>query len=182
MLGTALSLVLIALLGVLAVDATHITGLSEEGRSLLQLSGRSLSLQGLRLAGLVIGALGVLDDVTISQASTVMALRRVNPDLEFRRLFGEALSVGRDHLGATVNTLVLAYAGASLTSLLAFSDQGVGFGTAVNYESVAAQVVAMLVGSIGLIAAVPIITALAAALAIRLPVQAVPATTHGHAH
>lgn len=77
---------------------------------------------------------------------------------------------------------MLAYAGASLTSLLAFSDQGVGFGTAVNYEIVAAQVVAMLVGSIGLIAAVPITTALAAALAVRLPVQAVPATTHGHAH
>jgi len=182
MLGTSLSLVLIALLGVLAVDAAQITGLSEEGRSLLQLSGRPLSLQGLLLAGLVIGALGVLDDVTISQASTVLALRRVNPSLPFRRLFGEALAVGRDHLGATVNTLVLAYAGASLTSLLAFSDQGVGFGTAVNYEVVASQVVAMLVGSIGLIAAVPITTALAAALAVRLPADAVPADPHGHVH
>ena len=182
MLGTALSLVLIALLGVLAVDAAQITGLSEEGRSLLQLGGPPLSLQGLLLAGLVIGALGVLDDVTISQASTVMALRRVNPGLEFRRLFNEALSVGRDHLGATVNTLVLAYAGASLTSLLAFSDQGVGFGTAVNYEVVASQVVAMLVGSIGLIAAVPITTALAAALAVRLPAETVPDAPHAHAH
>lgn len=182
MLGTAVSLTVIALLGVLAVDAAHITGLSEEGRSLLQLGGPPLSLQGLLLAGLVIGALGVLDDVTISQASTVIALRRVNTGLGFRRLFSEALSVGRDHLGATVNTLVLAYAGASLTSLLAFSDQGVGFGTAVNYEVVASQVVAMLVGSIGLIAAVPITTALAAALAMRLPAHAVEAESTGHTH
>lgn len=184
MLGTAISLLLIALLGMIAVDAAHITGLSEEGRSLLQLGGPALSLQGLLLAGLVIGALGVLDDVTISQASTVMALRRVNPTLDFRRLFGEALSVGRDHLGATVNTLVLAYAGASLTSLLAFSDQRVAFGTAVNYEIVASQVVAMLVGSIGLIAAVPITTALAAALAVRLPPEAVAqgGDAHPHAH
>jgi len=182
MLGTAISLLLIALLGTIAVDAAQITGLSEEGRSLLQLGGPALSLQGLLLAGLVIGALGVLDDVTVSQASTVLALRRVNPSLDFRRLFSEALSVGRDHLGATVNTLVLAYAGASLTSLLAFSDQRVAFGTAVNYEIVASQVVAMLVGSIGLIAAVPITTALAAALAVRVPPDAAAREHAAHVH
>ena len=182
LLASAGSLALIALLGTAAVEAAHITGLSEETTLLLEArSGQSLNLQGLVLAGLVIGALGVLDDVTISQASTVLALRRVDEGLGFRRLFGEAISVGRDHLGATVNTLVLAYAGAALPALLIFSFQGVGPGTAVGFESVATEVVAMLAGSIGLIAAVPLTTALAAALAVRLPASAVP-DVDGHAH
>jgi len=184
LLGTALSLVLIALLGTLAVDAAQITGLSEETALLLNGSGGTVvSLQGLVLAGLVIAALGVLDDVTISQASTVLALRRVNPELSARRLFDEALSVGRDHLGATVNTLVLAYAGAALPVLLIFSYQGVSFGGAVNFETVAAEIVATLVGSIGLIAAMPLTTGLAAVLAVRLPPAALPEDeAHGHAH
>lgn len=184
LLGTTLALVLIAVLGTVAVDAAQITGLSEETALLLSGSGgRAVSLQGLVLAGLVIGALGVLDDVTISQASTVLALRRVNPELSTRRLYDEALAVGRDHLGATVNTLVLAYAGAALPVLLIFSYQGVGFAGAVNFESVAAEVVATLVGSIGLIAAVPLTTALAATLAVRLPAEALPADAgHAHAH
>lgn len=176
LLGTALSLLLIAVLGSVAVEAAHITGLAEETTLLAEArGGRELSLRGLVLAGLVIGALGVLDDVTISQASTVLALRRVDERLGFRRLFAEALSVGRDHLGATVNTLVLAYAGAALPALLIFSLDGVGFGTAVGFETVATEVVAMLAGSIGLIAAVPLTTALAAALAVRLPAGALPA-------
>ncbi|MDP9384969.1 MAG: YibE/F family protein, partial [Actinomycetota bacterium] len=184
LLGTALALILIAVLGTVAVDAAQITGLSEETSLLLSASsGRAVSLQGLVLAGLVIGALGVLDDITVSQASTVLALRRVNPELGARRLYDEALGVGRDHLGATVNTLVLAYAGAALPVLLIFSYQGVGFDGAVNFESVAAEVVATLVGSIGLIAAVPLTTALAATLAVRLPAAALPAGDgHGHAH
>lgn len=85
----------------------------------LQIGDADVSVQGLVLAGMVIGALGVLDDVTISQASTVIALRRANPALRFSRLFTRALEVGRDHVAATVNTLVLAYAGAALPILLA---------------------------------------------------------------
>ncbi len=131
---------------------------------------------------MVIGALGVLDDVTVSQASTVLALRRANPALGFARLFGEALAVGRDHLGATVNTLVLAYAGAALPVLLIFNSSHTPFADAVNREPVAEQIVAMLVGSIGLIAAVPLTTAIAALLASRMPVALVPEEHHGHSH
>ena len=126
-----------------------------------------MSLQGLLLAGMVIGALGVLDDVTISQASTVLALRRANPALRFRGLFGLALEVGRDHVSATVNTLVLAYVGAALPILLLFSAADLGVGDATNLEVVAKEIVATLVGSIGLISAVPVTTALAALLAVR---------------
>ena len=105
---------LTALLAVLFTNLTHLTGLSSEEAIFLQIGAANVSLQGLLLAGMVIGALGVLDDVTISQASTVMALHRANPGLAFRRLSGVALDVGRDHVSATVNTLVLAYVGASL--------------------------------------------------------------------
>jgi uncharacterized membrane protein len=181
MLGAAMTLALIVLLALLAVDAARITGLSSEEATLIEARTDSgLSIQGLVLAGVVIGALGVLDDVTISQASTVLALRRTNPALRARTLFSEAMSVGRDHLGATVNTLVLAYAGASLPVLLVFYGQGTAFGDAITREAVAEEIVATLVGSIGLVAAVPLTTLLAALLATRVPAAALPAAEHVH--
>jgi uncharacterized membrane protein len=165
-LGTAASLMLTALLALVFTEAAHLTGFSSEEATFLQVSGADLSLEGLLLAGMVIGALGVLDDVTVSQASTVIALRGAAPELRFRELFRRALRVGRDHVSATVNTLVLAYVGASLPVLLIFSSADIGLGEALNLEVVAKEVVATLVGSIGLIAAVPVTTALAALLAL----------------
>jgi uncharacterized membrane protein len=123
----------------------------------------------------------VLDDVTISQASTVLALRRANPGLALRRLFGLAMDVGRDHVSATVNTLVLAYVGAALPILLLFSAADLGVGDALNLEVVAKEIVATLVGSIGLIAAVPITTGLAALLALSVePERLVAEAAHAH--
>jgi uncharacterized membrane protein len=148
----------------------------------LQTDVTGLSIKGLLIAGMVIGALGVLDDLTVSQSSTVMALFRVNPAQSFAKLFSEALSVGRDHIAATVNTLVLAYAGAALPILLVFSVGQVGFGNAINSEAVATEVVAMLVGSIGLIAAVPITTALAALAARRMAPADLAEAHAAHAH
>ena len=165
LLGSAASLIVTALLALLFTNLTHLTGLGSEEAIFLQIGNAEVSLQGLLLAGMVIGALGVLDDVTISQASTVLALRRANPELRFRQLFTLALSVGRDHVSATVNTLVLAYVGAALPILLLFSAADLGLSEAANLEVVAKEIVATLVGSIGLIAAVPITTSLAALLA-----------------
>jgi uncharacterized membrane protein len=182
MLGTAVALGLTACLALLAVRRTEISGFSSDQSELLLAGTSGLSLQGLVVAGIVIGALGVLDDVTVSQASTVLALRRANAALGFRGLFGEAIAVGRDHLGATVNTLVLAYAGAALPVLLIFNTQATPFGEAINREPVAQQIVAGLVGSIGLIAAVPLTTAIAALLASRMPAAAVPDEPHAHVH
>lgn len=181
MLGTATALALTTVLALVAVRATNITGFSSEQATLLFAGAGGVSLQGLVIAGMVIGALGVLDDVTVSQASTVLALRRANATLGFRGLFGDALAVGRDHLGATINTLVLAYAGAALPVLLVFNTNNTPFADAVNREPVAEQIVAMLVGSIGLIAAVPLTTAVAALLASRMPATALP-EEHHHAH
>jgi uncharacterized membrane protein len=179
-LGTAASLLLTLGLANLFVDLAHLTGFGSEEAIFLRSIQADVSVQGLLLAGMLIGALGVLDDVTVSQASTVLALRRANPALGFAELFRSALRVGHDHIAATVNTLVLAYAGASLPVLLIFSISGTSFSDAVNSEAVAAEIVAMLVGSIGLIAAVPITTALAALLAPHAYKEAVHA--HGQAH
>jgi uncharacterized membrane protein len=182
MLGTAVSLVLTVLLAVLFAELTHLTGLASEESFILQAGGAGLSLEGLLLAGIVIGALGVLDDVTVSQSSTVLALRRANPALGFRALSGLAMRVGRDHVSATVNTLVLAYVGASLPVLLVFSSGELPFFEAVNLELIAKEIVATLVGSIGLIAAVPITTALAALLAVREPPERLAGAEPAHAH
>jgi len=180
-LGTTSSLVLTLVLAETFIELAHLTGFSSEEAVYLRASTGELSIEGLMLAGMVIGALGVLDDLTVTQASTVLALRRANPTQRFRELFGGALSVGHDHIAATVNTLFLAYAGASLPILLVFNVGGTSFGDAVNGEAVAEQIVAMLVGSIGLIAAVPVTRALAALLASRLSEREL-ARSHAHAH
>jgi uncharacterized membrane protein len=180
-LGTTCALLLTAGLASVFTGLAHLSGISSEGTAFLGATGIVPSLEGLLLAGMVIAALGVLDDLTVSQASTVMALRRANPALGFSALVRGALSVGHDHIAATVNTLVLAYAGASLPVLLIFGIGNTPFADAVNSEAVAEQVVGMLVGSVGLIAAVPITTVLAAALALRLPERALR-ETHAHAH
>lgn len=183
MLGTALALVLTIALAVVFTELTHLTGFSSEEATLLSASVTGISLEGLLLAGMVIAALGVLDDVTVSQASTVMALRAANPAQSFGELYRSALQVGRDHVSATVNTLVLAYVGASLPILLVFSSGEVGFLDAVSGELVAKEVVAMLVGSTGIVAAVPITTALAALLSAALPTPALArAAGTGHSH
>ncbi|MDQ3728701.1 MAG: YibE/F family protein [Actinomycetota bacterium] len=181
MLGTTVSLAVVALLALLFVDLTHLTGLAGDESALIQLGDTDISFRGLLLAGMVIGALGVLDDVTVSQASTVLALRSANPALRFAELYRRAIDVGRDHVSATVNTLVLAYIGTSLPVLLIFGSGGIGAVDAANVELVAQEIVATLVGSIGLIAAVPVTTALAAAMATRIAPEDLPADV-GHAH
>lgn len=164
-LGTAASLGITVALAVIFTHFARLTGFSDEASTYLSATDSALSIQGLLLAGIVIAALGVLDDVTVSQASTVLALRHANPLLGYRELFIRALAVGRDHITATVNTLVLAYVGASLPTLLVFAVVDVSAIEAINGENVASQIVGTLVGSIGLMAAMPITTALAALLA-----------------
>jgi uncharacterized membrane protein len=176
-LGTSVALVLTLLLAQTFSNLAHLSGISSDEAVFLRATAGDISLQGLLLAGMIVAALGVLDDLTVSQASTVLALQRANPAQGFGQLFRGAVSVGHDHVAATVNTLVLAYVGASLPVLLIFSFGGTAFTDAINTEAVAEQVVATLVGSIGLIAAVPVTTAVAALLATRVRISA-----DGHAH
>jgi len=163
--GTALALGLTAALAAAFVGVAALTGLASEDALNASFAVGGLSLRGLLLAGIILGGLGVLDDVTVSQASLVFELRRADPAAGFGELVRGALSVGRDHVAATVNTLFLAYVGASLPLLVLFVTSGDAFGTVATAEAVAVEVVRTLCGSVGLIAAVPLTTVLAAALA-----------------
>jgi uncharacterized membrane protein len=181
-LGTAAALLLTLGLADLFTHLAHLSGLTSDEAVYLQAT-TTVSIRGLLLAGMVIGALGVLGDTTVTQASTVIVLRRANPAFGFSSLVMHATSVGRDHIAATINTLVLAYTGAALPILIIFSVGGTSFGTAVNGEAIAEPIVATLVGSIGLIAAVPVTTALAALLALHMPERRLQAEhVHLHAH
>jgi uncharacterized membrane protein len=132
---------------------------------------------------MLVGALGVIADTAVTQASAVTALRRTNPALGARRLYREAFTVGRDHLSATIHTLVLAYTGAALPLLLVMRQARLPLGDALNAQTIAEPIVATLVGCIALIAAVPLTTSLAATLVARVPADALPADHgHGHAH
>jgi len=165
--GTALSLTLTALLAVFFVNFTKLSGLGSEDAAFLSiLPDVKINLQGLLLGGIIIGALGVLDDVTISQASYVFELQETNPNLSSADLYRKGLRIGQDHIASVVNTLVLAYVGASLPLLLLFTiSSGNSFGDIVNREMMADEIVRTLVGSIGLIMAVPITTFLSVLMA-----------------
>jgi uncharacterized membrane protein len=164
-IGTALALALTVALTAGFVAATALTGLASDEAQNASFQVGGLSLRGLLLAAIIIGGLGVLDDVTVSQASLVFALRRADPTASFGELVRSALVVGRDHIAATVNTLFLAYVGASLPLLVLFTTGGAAFGEVTTAEVAAVEVVRTLCGSIGLIAAVPLTTMFAAALA-----------------
>lgn len=160
--GTLVSLALTAGLAVGVAAALELSGVGAGRAGALDLTADALDLRGLLVAGIVVGALGVLDDVTMSQVSIVATLRRANPGLPPRLVYREATKAGRDHMASTVNTLILAYAGASLPLLLLFTQGGPSLGRLVASDLIAVEIVRMLVGSIGLVAAVPITTGLAA--------------------
>lgn len=160
-LGTLASLILTALLANYFVNLTRLTGFGDENALfLIQQSEVTINMQGLVLGGMLIGALGVLDDLVITQASVVFELYDLDPGLLVKELYSRAMRVGQDHVAATVNTLVLAYAGAALPMFLLFSISGAQIGYLLNLEYVAEEVVRTMVGSLGLIAAVPLTTIL----------------------
>ena len=160
--GTLASLALIGALAVVFVGATHLTGMGSEEASFLQAASARVNLEGLLLGGIIIGSLGVLDDVTVTQASAVWELHLANPAAGPATLYRSALRIGRDHVASTVNTLVLAYAGASLPLLILLVEANRQVSDVLTGEVVAAEIVRTLVGSVGLVASVPITTALAA--------------------
>jgi uncharacterized membrane protein len=166
-LSMIIVLLLTGTLAVLFIELTRLSGHgSEDALFLAQMSGVSINLRGLLLGGLIIGALGVLDDLVTTQSSAVFELHRANPALKFWELFRTAMRIGQDHVAATVNTLVLAYAGAALPTLLLFTLGQGNYGFLLNTEMVAEEIVRTLVGSLGLVAAVPVTTVIAISLAL----------------
>lgn len=180
-LGVTLTLLLSGGLAEWAVHLVALDGRSSELAGYFAQQRVDVSLQGVVLAGMLIGALGVLADTAVTQSSAVVALRKANPRMGARALYDGAIAVGRDHLAATIHTLVLAYAGTALPLLLLLRSSSVGTVDALSSQDVAEPIAATLVGCLALIAAVPLTTALAAFLVVRTPADAL-GEHHGHAH
>ena len=176
LLGTLTALLLAAFLSWGAIELAHLTGLSEDQNNEVAAYLGNVSITGLLLAGFIIGSLGVLNDVTVTQASTVFELAALEGSSR-RAIFVGAMRVGRDHIASTVYTLVLAYAGSALPLLLLFSVANRSFGDVLTSESVAIEIARSAVGGIALALSVPLTTAIAAVLATPTTAPAAPADT-----
>lgn len=160
--GTIIALILTGIMAGIFVESAKLTGFASEEAGFLQVSKSGIvNIKGLLLAGIIIGVLGVLDDITISQSAIVFQLKKANPKLKYNELYKRAMDVGQDHISSMVNTLILVYTGAALPLLLLFIDNPHPFSEVINQEIIADEIVRTLVGSIGLIMAVPITTLIA---------------------
>lgn len=181
--GTAITLFLSAALSILMVSFVKIFGMgSEDSISLLQGPLQNINLRGLYLGGIIIGSLGVLDDITTAQSATVDEIHRANPALPVHELYNRGLSVGREHIASLVNTLALAYVGASLPVLLIFTKTDFPLWIIFNSEFLVEEIVRTLSGSAALILAVPITTYIAARVFGREAHPPAPGGGHGHSH
>jgi len=160
-LSSLIALIITIILGSIFIKISHLTGLSSEEAGMLSLSQSFLNMKGILLAGIIIGTLGVLDDITIAQTAVVEELSNTDKYPKSIDLYNHSMSIGRDHIASMVNTLILAYAGASLPLLLMFINNPHSFSEIINIEIISEEIIRTLIGSIGLILAVPITTFLA---------------------
>lgn len=179
--GTLAALGLTFVLSWVFFTLARFTGFGSSETAVLPVLSENLNLSSLLLGGAIIGALGALDDVTITQVATIAGLRDADPTMSSRRLIQSGLKIGRDHIAATVNTLLLAYAGASLPLLLLFAASEQPLSTVANSEVIAVEIMRTLCGSIGLIAAVPLTTTLAASALPPRQAEAPPAQAEAEA-
>jgi uncharacterized membrane protein len=162
LIGTLFGLMLVAVLGSLSVAVARLTGLTSEETVTLSTYDPTLDFSGLVLAGVVVAGLGVLNDVTITQASAIWQLREASPETSWRQLYTRGMAIGRDHIASTVYTLVFAYAGAALPLLILFDLYPRPWSVTLASSAMAEEVIRTLVGSIALVLAVPLTTAVGA--------------------
>ncbi len=185
LLGTLSAMVLAAALSWVTLKLTHVTGLSQEDNTNVATYVQHVSITGLLLAGFIIGSLGVLNDVTITQASAAFELAAIDEEATRREVFAAAMRVGRDHIASTVYTLVLAYAGGALPLLLMFSVAGRSMRDVLTGDAVAIEITRSAVGGICLALSVPLTTIIAVLLARPFslrPEPAAPARRRPGAH
>lgn len=161
-IGTGLTVILTAVLAKVFIESMHFSGIAiEEIQTLLYAKKGDIDLQGILVAGILMGALGVIDDVAMTQSSLVEQLMQTNPKMSYSDLVMRAMHVGRDHIGSVINTLILVYVGGSLATLLLFTEFPRPFIVLINSDIVTIPIVTALIGSIGLICAIPITTLIA---------------------
>jgi uncharacterized membrane protein len=158
LVGTLFGLCSSALLAAWAVSAMHLSGVATEDDLTVSAVASQVKLSGLLLCGIIVASLGILNDVTVTQASAVWELHELRPDAGSRRLFSGAMRIGRDHIASTVYTIAFAYAGAALPILLLIDVSQQPFSTVITREALAEEVARTLVGSIGLVLSVPLTT------------------------
>lgn len=181
--GTMIAVFLTSLFAIFSVHLTDLSGFASEASTYLNFNTNgSLDFTALLLGAMIIGVLGVLDDIAVTQAAVVTELFNSNSSLSRVEVYGKALRVGREHVGALVNTLVLAYTGASFPLLLHFYTASSGLSMSLNTELFATEIVRTIVGSIGLILAVPIVTALAVFYLKDYKPKHGHTHSHGHSH
>lgn len=161
MAAISLAILFTGLMALFFVDLVRLNGMGDENAMYILTQYNQLNIKNLLIAGIMIGSLGILDDLVVGQTSAVIEIYRANPAMRFQQRFKRAMNVGRDHIAATVNTLVLAYLGASLSLFLLFSNSNVAFSTLMNFNYLAEEIVRSLVGTVGLFTAVPITTFIA---------------------
>ncbi|MGY1696037.1 MULTISPECIES: YibE/F family protein [unclassified Geodermatophilus] len=159
LVGTLFGLALVTVLGSVSVGVARLTGLTNEETIQLATFDPTLDFSGLVIAGVVVAGLGVLNDVTITQASALWQLKEVDPAMGWRDLYRRGMAVGRDHIASTVYTIVFAYAGAALPLLLLFELYAQPAGVVLTSSALAEEVIRTLVGAIALVLAVPVTTA-----------------------
>jgi uncharacterized membrane protein len=170
--GTLVGIGLTGLIGTLAIGDALLTGIADEtGGMLSSFAGGGLDFQGLLACSVVLAGLGVLNDVTITQSSSVWELRAAAPDASRRQMFTSAMRIGRDHIASTIYTIVFAYAGAALVVLMLLYVYDRPLLDLVSNESLAEEIVRTFTSAIGLILAVPVTTAIAAVIAGPVPTE-----------
>lgn len=178
--GTMIAVLLTGIFAIIAVHITDLSGFSSDEAIYLNFNtGGGLNFTGLLLGAIIIGVLGVLDDIAVTQAAVVTELYGSNKNISRKEVYSRALRIGREHVGALVNTLVLAYTGTSLPLLLLFSTSSSDISAVINMEIFATEIVRTIVGSIGLIMTVPIVTLLAV---VYLKNYTPKHSHHGHSH
>ncbi len=182
-LGTVITIVVVSILAKIGVEVGKLSGFASDEALYLNInSGGTLDLSGILLGSIIIGALGILDDIAITQAAAVRELFHLAPNESRKEIYTKALRIGKEHVGALVNTLALAYAGASLPLLLLFSQSEISTITIMNREIFATEVIRTVAGSIGLILAVPLATLIAVVLLKKEKDDNLDKGSHGHAH
>jgi uncharacterized membrane protein len=162
--GTLAGVVITAFVGVIAVKSSRLSGITDEGGAILSSFIGDVSFQGLLTCAVIVAGLGVLNDVTITQASAVWELRGAAPDLSRRSLFTSGMRIGRDHIASTIYTIVFAYAGTALSVLLLLFLYDRPILDLLSTEDIAEEITRTLASAIGLVLAVPTTTAIAVAM------------------
>ena len=188
-IGTLGGVAVAYLIGSVFANWSHLSGLNTDDARLFFDKNPTLNPQALLFAGIIIASLGVVEDVAVSIASGVMEVRQANPNLTFKQLFRSGMVIGRDHMGALANTLVFAYVGGSLTTLLLYAQNGSSWAKFINFDIVVEEILRSLSGTIGLVFTVPITALLAAWFAVGVkkalhtdPVRQATGWQGGHGH